>query len=585
MKDEPSTKWDTRLPHRIFATDRYPDARLNVYSKPDILTVIVKVLKGTAEFEKILSSPLGSLFSLRVCECPISCKLIHALLCRQLPMRFSLLEFGAVTCLDCSEFPEDYDPEENILPVPGEVCYWDTLIGDDRKVTFADVSKTFEDPQVTDLSKKLRLALLLIVDGVLIASSQTHRPTFKYVEMLEDVDSFLKFPWGRESFMETISSMRPAKKSPLKHVSKKFRGPVKATDPVNTFTDQLQQKTFRLNGFPLSLQLLAYRNISGLLDKIPGSNDPRTFLEWDSVGIPKNNLPLTDVHALERASHVSVAPYSNVDPPVEGWGEFDDEVKDRKISYMVSLIDEGHEFNKLEWPGGDSSLPTIVIPVKQPNVVHRRHIVSRRKKSSQNSRIRQSSSQKARRSSLDSTSKSSCDATSETDLKDWFQSQLLSLTSHFEERFQKLKSKNIKLQARFRALRGRRKWNLHARHNRRMFKKRISSPTRSHIPNEDPNQCLAMSPIADEPVLRDGTPKDNHPDDVLHSEDMDILGGDHDWTKYSTTSMTEAHILFFFFQNRQKLSFQEILLFWRLGVTKWTKKTPTDHSHIWSLLN
>lgn len=315
-----SPDWDNRLPTRLFATNRYPDARLNVYSSPDILTVIWKVLGGTPEMEKILDSCFGSLFSLRVSECPLSCKLIHALLCRQLqskqkyelwtvfggqPLRFSLVEFGSVTGLPCGEFPEEYDPYFQPVPVPGEKYYWDELIGEDRKATLADVCKIFENTSANNGTLRLRLALLLIVDGVLVASSQTHRPTFKYVEMLQDVDAFLSFPWGRESFLKTISTMRPERKMHTNHVGKKPRLHAKTVDPIKTFTDQLQQKTIRLTGFPLALQLLAYRNVSGLLAKIPGSSDTRTFMEWDSVGLPKNNLPLTDIHDVERDPNVS----------------------------------------------------------------------------------------------------------------------------------------------------------------------------------------------------------------------------------------------------------------------------------------
>lgn len=316
-----SPAWDNSLPPRIFATDRYPDARLNVYSSPDILTVIWNVLQGTPEMDKILDSCFGSLFSLRVSECPLSGKLIHALLCRQLhtkqkyeiwtvfgghPLRFSLVEFGSVTGLPCGEFPEDYDPYLQPVPVVGEKCYWDELIGEDRNATLADVANTFQNSAGMDGDIRLRLALLLIVDGVLVSSSQVPRPTFKYVEMLEDIDAFLSFPWGRESFLKTISTMRPERKSPCIPVAKKPRLQTKSTDPLKTFTDQLQQKTIRLTGFPLALQLLAYRNVPGLLDRIPGSSDSRTFLEWDSIGIPKNNLPLTDIHDAERSPNVSV---------------------------------------------------------------------------------------------------------------------------------------------------------------------------------------------------------------------------------------------------------------------------------------
>ncbi|XP_020882022.1 uncharacterized protein LOC110228609 [Arabidopsis lyrata subsp. lyrata] len=320
--EEAAIAWDLRLPPRLFATDRYPDARLNIYSRPDILTVICDVLEGTKEMETILDSCFGSLFSLRVSECPISCKLVHALLCRQLlskqkyemwtvfggqPLRFSLFEFGSVTGLPCGEFPEEYDPDFFPKRVNGVNDYWDVLIGKDKNATLADVSVKFQALKGIEDPLKLPLALLLIVDGVLIANNQTHRPTYKYVKMLENIDSFLSFPWGRESFLKTIQVMRPGRNKPSMAESKRKRSRAasKIEDPIQLFTNQMQQQTIAIYGFPLGLQLLAYRNISGLLDKIPGSSDDRTFLEWHSIGIPKNNLSLNEVHLLERDPDVS----------------------------------------------------------------------------------------------------------------------------------------------------------------------------------------------------------------------------------------------------------------------------------------
>lgn len=57
---------------------------------------------------------------------------------------------------------------------------------------------------------KLRLTLILIVDGVLIAHKQKARPTLKYVRMVENVNTFLEFRGGRESFLKTIiTCMKP----------------------------------------------------------------------------------------------------------------------------------------------------------------------------------------------------------------------------------------------------------------------------------------------------------------------------------------------------------------------------------------
>ncbi|CAH8333204.1 unnamed protein product [Eruca vesicaria subsp. sativa] len=38
----------------------------------------------------------------------------------------------------------------------------------------------------------------------------------------------------------------------------------------------------------------------------------------------------------------------------EGWGEWDDEIDDRRVKYMVGLIEGGHSFKKSEWGGGDA---------------------------------------------------------------------------------------------------------------------------------------------------------------------------------------------------------------------------------------
>jgi len=86
---------------------------------------------------------------------------------------------------------------------------------------------------------------------------------------------------------------------------KRSRPGIKLEDPIQQFTNQMQEQSIAIYGFPLALQLLAYRNISGLLDKIPGSADERTFLEWHSIGIPKSNLTINDVHLLERVPDVS----------------------------------------------------------------------------------------------------------------------------------------------------------------------------------------------------------------------------------------------------------------------------------------
>ncbi|CAD5328428.1 unnamed protein product [Arabidopsis thaliana] len=47
---------------------------------------------------------------------------------------------------------------------------------------------------------------------------------------------------------------------------------------------------------------------------------------------------------------------------------------------MNGLILTAHQFKKRDWPGGDSTLPSIKIPKEKSSVVHKKHIVDRKKR-------------------------------------------------------------------------------------------------------------------------------------------------------------------------------------------------------------
>ncbi|KAL0806799.1 hypothetical protein Bca101_099291 [Brassica carinata] len=148
---------DLRLPPRLFATDRFPTRRHNIYSSPDLLPFIRNVLRDTPEFETIRRSCFGKLFDLPARQCPVSCKLIHAFLTRQLvclpkntlwsafggfPFRYGLEEFGTVTGLPCGSYPERYNPKTGKAIVAGKDRVWKRLFGKKKFVTIADLYGT-----------------------------------------------------------------------------------------------------------------------------------------------------------------------------------------------------------------------------------------------------------------------------------------------------------------------------------------------------------------------------------------------------------------------------------------------------------
>lgn len=303
-------KPDNRLPRRLFATDRYPCNRLNIYSKPDYLAFIRHVLRGTEEFDIIRASCFGKLFDLPARQCPVSAKLIHSLLTRQLicvdkhtlwsvfggnPLGFGLPEFGTITGLPCGAFPPGYIPDMRPPTDPREDPFWVSLIGNKRFTTIEDIAHKLQSDRKMESWQRVRLALIIIVDGVLIAHEQKPRPTQTFVKMLEDLDVFFSHPWGRESFLKTINCMKPPKYHKRTCI-----------DPTAKLVEFLKQETYRLQGFPLSLQLFAFAAVPKLVSIIQAPYDTLTIMDLVEDQLPSHPpISTLDIHGVEADPQVT----------------------------------------------------------------------------------------------------------------------------------------------------------------------------------------------------------------------------------------------------------------------------------------
>ncbi|CAG7874433.1 unnamed protein product, partial [Brassica rapa] len=135
----------------------------------------------------------------------------------------------------------------------------------------------------------------------------------------------------------------------------------KCEDPIVDFCNQLRQKTIKTVGFPLALQLVAFRSIPQLLELAAGE-DTITVLNYPGSSLPKH-AGLTEA-AVRKAEH---NPALTVKPMLvatgnheDRWALWDDENYDKRVNSMVGLIERGHVFTKAEWLGGDAGDPLFV---------------------------------------------------------------------------------------------------------------------------------------------------------------------------------------------------------------------------------
>lgn len=262
------------LPPRLFAADSYPSgARLNIYSKANLIGTLYSILENTEAMTTILQSQFGKLFSLPVARCSNSVKLIHALLSRQLitgkehelwivfggkPIKFSLREFHIISGLRCSKMPTD---EEIKRRTEGSEAYWNELFPPGSAVpTVKSVLEMLKDPEL-DEDKLLPLALLVLVDGIVMCSNKKLKISKETVGLLQDTDFFLSFPWGTKSFTNTFSRFSTGYTS------------------NESLVARLKQTNSAFYGFPLPLQLMAFECIPSLTTKIPNPKDMSSFID------------------------------------------------------------------------------------------------------------------------------------------------------------------------------------------------------------------------------------------------------------------------------------------------------------------
>ncbi|CAN7139235.1 unnamed protein product [Brassica rapa subsp. narinosa] len=359
------------FPERLFARNCYPaKPRLNIYSKASIIGSLVKLLRGSPEMNCLLGSQFRALFHLPVARCSNSAKLVHSLLSRQLvtmrlyelwflfadkPLRFSLREFGDITGLKCEPEREKVgNGSESIDATPGRM--WKELFEtEDEDVTVPDVLHMLEQPSLPEW-KRLPLALIALVDGLLVCGHKLLRVTPAYVEMLEDTGSFLQYPWGREAFVNTLSRLTPPQPS----------DPSKMDKSLSVMRLRLKQQSTACYGFPLALQLFAFKDIPSLLEKIPEPNKTTSFLQ-EPEGCDSTNalLNFEDILLVETQREVIVT-YSI--PDEGGDPKWKKEIIDPRIDNLVRRMWEGHEFNATDFRGGDSSLPLLKAAEKAEGV-------------------------------------------------------------------------------------------------------------------------------------------------------------------------------------------------------------------------
>ncbi|KAH0900597.1 hypothetical protein HID58_040100 [Brassica napus] len=190
---------------------------------------------------------------------------------------------------------------------------------------------------VTDKDIRIKLACLAIVSSVLLSTNLKMKMLKEHAELLEDIDEFFSFPWGRLAFDMLMTS-------------------IKKKDEIS-----LSQNSVALKGFAFALQLVIVEAVPSLTEVVQEScSSSESDSDEDDVDrstrkTKKKTLSPAHAREVDKKEEVmvrSIIPQDPARPVDESVLVWSDEVDDAKVSFMLCCINDNHIFTKDMFRGG-----------------------------------------------------------------------------------------------------------------------------------------------------------------------------------------------------------------------------------------
>ena len=209
-------------------------AHINTYNRSEAFQIIEDNMPVNSS--DLSNSPLWPIFQIGD-SLKFSAQLVHIMLCHEIITdkkhemwfkvgskiaRFSIVEFAAITGLNCKDFFE--------VDVPNVSSRSELNITSLNFDILADIMG-----KESDLKKKIRWANVLLVDSVLLPRRRNSEIDATIYALSSNMDSFSKYPWGRACYNEFIASLMQFNRSHHDIVSDRFG--------------------YNVNGYPLAFQV------------------------------------------------------------------------------------------------------------------------------------------------------------------------------------------------------------------------------------------------------------------------------------------------------------------------------------------
>ena len=117
--------------------------------------------------------------------------------------RFSIQEFCLVTGLECGNDPPVVRKEEG----DSSGRFRSSMLNGEVRLNNKTLEALFRAASSDNDEDMVKLALLYFVETVLFGKDQKVHIAAQHVDLLEDLDAFNKYPWGRKCYETTLNSL------------------------------------------------------------------------------------------------------------------------------------------------------------------------------------------------------------------------------------------------------------------------------------------------------------------------------------------------------------------------------------------
>ncbi|KAL0702051.1 hypothetical protein Bca4012_058173 [Brassica carinata] len=343
------------LPLRMFESGSEPTGRKRVNNYFNLRWI--DIIKGALEEEDkqmLIDSQFGRV--LQMGSHTFSVMFLHYCLSRQLitakeyelwwifvgkPIRYAIQDFALVTRLNSGDGVGLTGEAEKGIgrgkasgKGKSSMSIWDDLFRGKEKPTPGWImERLVKGKKYKDGLTRLRLSLLVLVEGIMCPTCGTTKIRPEVVSMLGNLDAFLKYPWGRESFFLTVKS-------------------TKARSAVNYVKD-----TMAIQGFTHAMVLVTVTACPSIIIKTGGADHlaDSTLSSQEIIRrVVERKLVVNIVSAktVDELGQAYVRSLISSDEEGEDLYRGLGDKEDTSVDTFVALIDDDYPFEHNTWSGG-----------------------------------------------------------------------------------------------------------------------------------------------------------------------------------------------------------------------------------------